>query len=78
MADDKPMQGKKIAANDPKAKDKSKGGVATTERPKHEVEGQALQYRQAICPNMHAVYLWYDTVNYHYYTCGVCGVLFYV
>lgn len=78
MADEKPKQGKALSPSDPKAKDKSKMGVATAERPKSEVEGQAIIYTLATCSNGHAVWLYYDTVNYHYYTCGVCGVLFYV
>lgn len=78
MAEKKPMQGKKVSAADAKKADKTKIGVATSERPKHDVEGQAIVYTTAICPNGHVVWLYYDTVNYHYYTCGVCGVLFYV
>jgi hypothetical protein len=78
MAEEKPRQGKALSGADAKSKDKSKMGVATTERPKSEVEGQAIVYTTAVCPNGHLVWLYYDTVNYHYYTCGVCGVLFYV
>ncbi len=76
MAEQTPKQGKKISAAEAKTKDKSKMGVATSERPKVEVEGQSIVYTTATCPNGHLVNLYYDTVNYHYYTCGVCGVLF--
>jgi len=78
MAEKKPLQGKKISEADAKKKDKSKMGVATSERPKPEVEAQAIVVRDAICPNGHLTWLYYDTINYHYYTCGVCGVLFIV
>lgn len=72
------MIGRTVADAEARNADRTRIGVATLKRPEAEVEGQAWRYRRAVCPAGDTVWLWYDTLNYRYYTCGVCGMLFYV
>jgi len=38
-----------------------------------DVEGQAMYEKLVLCPHCYgSSWIWYDTVNYHYYTCCHC------
>ncbi len=78
MADPRVRTGTKIFPGEAKTLDRSRMGVATTQRPQAEVEGQFGSGELLVCP-------WCGHANweppdpntiYQWYTCGGCGLPF--